>query len=716
MILHLADWFGPDGRAVASVHHNTKNISFLQYAALLRKMGIKNWYFCLALHDESLRDVDPHDPAITPDQALRVANECVRNVWYYLREVVRVPESGGDAVRFNAHRGNMAMFWCYFNYIDYLNIMPRQTGKTMAFLVLFTYVLYIAGYKLDMGMLVPEMKLRHKNVSRIKDIRNELPSYLCMLRPFKDADNKESLGYLTRGTKLMTAVARDDISGASDLGRGFTMPTIGFDEAAFIKNIHITLSILLGSTLKARATAAANNQPHSNIYTTTAGRIDEEEGAFVYDMVTNAMPFSEAALFDAGSQQAAASIVRQNSANDMVNGTFSFLQLGFDHKWLEEAIRITKMTGKTEQINREFLNIWTAGTASGIIPADVLARIRASEREPSYVQMLGTYAINWYKPHSVIHSDAFKKTPLVMGVDASEVVGRDFTSMVIMDARDMSVVGVFRVREANLTGVAVLMANLLLAFPKMVMIPERKSVAAAIIDTVILILRRAGINPLRRIFNYIVNDKLHTVDIDKLNVDDTSERRELGFMTSKATRTYLYSATLTQATSMNASRIYDKAIITELSGLKTINGRVDHRKGAHDDTAIAYLLCAYFCYEAKNVHIYGFDRDNFLSEIESVKDNREKLARQIAILTEIKKVQRAIDAASTDAVKRHYADKLEFLKSELGVDSAITPMALSQLMNELQRHGVTGIVGRPASMANDNTPDAETLLNAVGSP
>ena len=132
-VLFYKDWFDQNGRPRAIVHKETKNDYFLKMAARLKMMGIKNHSFMLCLYDPDLRNVDPHtlDEKTDPDMRLRVkvAKECSRNIWYIIREIVRIESQGGDPVRFELNRSSTAMTWCFLNGIDYIAIQCRQSGK-----------------------------------------------------------------------------------------------------------------------------------------------------------------------------------------------------------------------------------------------------------------------------------------------------------------------------------------------------------------------------------------------------------------------------------------------------------------------------------------------------------------------------------------------------------------------------------------------------------
>lgn len=105
----------------------TKNKSFLQVAKDLKSLGIKNYYFMLEIKDPYLINIDPYSPNLTQDDVSRITTECVKNIWYYLREVCRIPSPGGIPVHYIANRGNIAQTWCTLHGIDSWLCLPRRT-------------------------------------------------------------------------------------------------------------------------------------------------------------------------------------------------------------------------------------------------------------------------------------------------------------------------------------------------------------------------------------------------------------------------------------------------------------------------------------------------------------------------------------------------------------------------------------------------------------
>ena len=73
MILFLEDWHK---YPTARPDWDTSSVSFLELAKVYKAMGIKNYFFHLALIDPGLKGYDPMDPDLPEDIMIRVGNEC----------------------------------------------------------------------------------------------------------------------------------------------------------------------------------------------------------------------------------------------------------------------------------------------------------------------------------------------------------------------------------------------------------------------------------------------------------------------------------------------------------------------------------------------------------------------------------------------------------------------------------------------------------------
>ena len=618
MILYIDDW-KEYPKAIADVQ--TKNISFVRYASLLKTMGVKNYAFCLALHNPLLQGINPHDPKLSFETISMIVEEAKLNPWYIFREIIKVPASSSpDPVSLDGNRGNIALFWLFFNHVTVMLIQPRQTGKSLSTDTLMVTLFAIIATNTSINLLTKDDSLRVNNVQRIKDIMDGLPPYLKLWKPRQDTYNTNELEISRLKNFYKTGVAQASISGALKLGRGMTTPIVHIDEIAFINNIITTLPALLASTGAARDNAKAAGAPYGNVFTTTAGYLSSDSGSFVYNkLYIVAVKWSEH-FYDILNEKELHDMIHKGmgrgSITDIMLLEFNHRQLGKTDEWLRGKIRDAAAEG--ENASADFLNKWGVGAEESPIPKDVLQRIRDSEvAEPySEVTKFG-YIIKWYVSDYEV-ANKFPNRLLVMGLDTSDAIGNDDISMVIRDVTTGEVIGVGIFNETNTITFSEFIADLLVTYLNMLLIIERKSTGVSILDNLLLILPMKDIDPFRRIFNWVVNDqdlhknfKTDVIDVPFSRRDKDvyiRYRKEFGYTTTgsgRSSRDNIYGATFNASTKYTGNTVRDKVVIYQLSRLIRINGRIDHRKGEHDDSVFAWMLAYWFLVDAKHKNFYG---------------------------------------------------------------------------------------------------------------
>lgn len=656
------------------IDYSTSNLSFLRMYRILKTMGVKNNKFFLLLYDTSLRGIDPHNlPNDDLDLKLRIARECKVNPWYMFRCVIRVPASGTEGIPFKLNRANLSLIWLYMNHLDNLLVIPRQTGKTVSSIALVVCILYIIGQNINFSMLTKDAKLRKENVERLQEIRDLLPQWLLDRRR-TDTESREEVSYGVLSNKYQTYVAQMSITGAEKLGRGMTTPSQHWDEIAYFSNIETTYNIALSSTNAAIESAKAVGQPYGNILTTTAGKLNTTEGVFTHGLMTSSLLFDER-LYDSTDQDELTDVVRANSPRGMVYSEFSYAQLGKTEQWFKE--KSSRMTSD-DAIKRDLLNIWTFGSQLSPIDQDVLERLHASRTEPLYVQKIDEYLVRWYLPKEVILSSEFSKIPIVIAMDASSNVGRDFTSFVFVDARTMLPIGTCSCNSSNIIKVALFICRWL-KLPNIGFVPESNHVGRAIIDYCILELDKLGINPFKKIFNGVIQDLATWTKEKKITLHDLTRpgaantyRKEFGFSTSSQSRPFLYKVVFDKAMEVGAHNIKDITLINQISGLTIRNGRIDHAVGGNDDSVVAYLLACNWLLFGNNLDLYTFSEghlDNILSDIKVVSDGEEKTAVDPVVYEDLKDkitvLERRIRGIDNPANKINSIHKLNALKKQL---------------------------------------------------
>ena len=246
MVLFFKDWKEKYPNAI--IDYNTPNKSFLRLAGLYKSMGIKNHAFILQLHNPILQGINPFDPNLSIEQMAMIAEECQVNPFYYYREIVRIPASGfPEPVPLLANRGNIALWWLFYNHITVMLIQCRQTGKSLSMDCLANHIRCIGATNTDIMLLTKNTELKNRNILRLKELQANLPYYLN-LKTKDDADNFDKLTCVALNNVQYTAVGQPSEEGARKVGRGLTLSINFVDEIAYISNIQILLpSLLAGS-------------------------------------------------------------------------------------------------------------------------------------------------------------------------------------------------------------------------------------------------------------------------------------------------------------------------------------------------------------------------------------------------------------------------------------------------------------------------------------
>lgn len=690
MILFKQDW---ELHPTAIPDLSTMNKSWLRLAGLYKSMGISNHGFLLALHNPAIQGIDPYDPDLTQEEILAISVECKENPWYFFREVLRVPTPGAaENQPIRANRFNIAALWLFFNHITSLSITPRQVGKTLTLTSLDAYILGIAGVSTDIHLFTKDDNLRMKTVATVKEILEDLPWYL-RLKGRKDTYNTEKITISRLGNVYHTSVAQPSIKDANNVGRGLTVAIHKIDEFAFIKNIEISLPVLLASSSTAVDSAKQNNSFYGIMLATTAGYLSSPEGRYAYKFYKECCRWNEA-MFDCQDQKELEAIVKKNSPTGklQVLCEFNHRMLGYTDEWLKEKLETSQAEGIKAEA--EYLLKWAEGNEASPISKELLKIINDSAvSDPRISITTYGYIIRWYVPEN----DVFNRK-LVMGLDTSDAVGNDDIAMVIRDVSTGEVVAVGVYNETNLITFANWLADFLVEYYNVTLIIERRSSGVTIIDNLLLILPTKGEDPFRRIFNWVTND----IDTNKeykrvvelpLALKDTTlinkYRKEFGYATAatgRSSRDNLYGLAFNATIKYCGNTVRDKTLIAQLNTLVRRNDRIDHAQGENDDLVISLLLGYFLLTQGKNLHVYGISPRTVLTVImdtlEEEAGGKEALLKKNQQLELINRIEKLLEETKIERnpikqeiminrIKHMSKDLTNDVKSKFNIESLL---------------------------------------------
>lgn len=698
-----------------TLHTETKNESFKRLSLLYKKMGVHNHLFPLALIQPELSKVNPHDvDNLSLDIMGKILYECKHNFWYYIREIVRVPALAGvQTYPFNANRANIALYWSFFNHITTILIQPRQTGKSFSTDVLMIYLLNIGTTNTLINMLTRSDGLRTQNLIRLKKIQEELPFYLDF-RKKGDIFNTEEIIFTSFDNMYKGNLSNASPKLANAVGRGFTSPIFHVDEACFVPNIEVALTAALMAGNAARDSAKQNNMPYGTILTTTTGKIDDRDARYVYKLWNAATTWDELFL-DAKDEKELNTVILNNSKaglNDtkraILNLTFSHRQLGYSDDWMREKLQETIAEG--EDADRDLFNRWTSGTQTSPIPKEMLETMRnsISENHRSDIYKPYNYILRWYVSEEEVEYATNNNVTYVIGVDTSDAVGRDDIALVIRDHCTAAVVCTATFNELNLITLADFFVDFMMKYANTVMIIERRSSAIAIIDYMIMKFIALGVNPMKRLFNLIVQyseerprEFTELQQAKYYNQDYfIQQKKHIGFTTSGSgitSRSELYSTTLISMCKYTGNCMYDKQLLSQILGLVIRNNRVDHPEGGNDDMVIASLLSYWLLINGKSLDFYGVDRsllfsrnNNYLNE----KYDGSSLEQE-EIVEKENKIKELLDEYKNESnqfILKQLEYKLYALSTELN-SSHNRAISIEQLLEDIKRTKKTSRYG-----------------------
>lgn len=703
VILFEKDW---EDNPAAIVHNETKNTSFIEYSNLLKSMGVKNHLWPLQLHNPLLKDLDPHNFGnLTREQMLMIRIECMVNPLYYFREVARAPgHTPENPKQFLANRGNMSMYWLYFNSITTYLVQMRQTGKSLSMDHLTEYLCNLYYRKKLVNILTKDDSLRRQNMDRLREINQYLPPYL-QGHAKGDINNTERIYYGLRENRLFGHVPAVSEKFANLVARGFTSPTYLIDEAAFIRYIETTLPAMLAGANNARTDAHNDGIFYGTVIATTAGKKDDPDGKYIYRLMNEAAIWSEAFL-DSLNRQDLHRVIKAASPNGVaeVHCAFNHRQLGKTDSWLKTAMQAAKAEG--DAADRDFGNVWTDGGQRSPLSTKDTARIRGSEKI-SYDERQHPYPfiLRWFIPRDSIDS-YMEENHTVMAFDASEAIGRDDSTILMRDIKTGATVAAATINDTNTIDIAKWIASLLIKYKKITWIPENKLNGSTIIDYVLLELVGANIDPFKRIFNMVVNEQREFQERFKNIVTNgariprewvTPYRKFFGFKTSGGNSTFsrdgLYGSVFMAAVKYTGDKVYDQVTIGQILGLVDKNGRIDHVDGGKDDMVVSWLLSYWFLTHAMNLSHYGINsRDVLVSNsVQEQETSPEKLyerAMQELLRAEAQSIIDKLVGERDPHIAQRYEHKLRFLESRMSDEDKIILSAddlIEQIRNERQR-------------------------------
>ena len=604
-------------RLTAYYHMSTTNQSFLDMHYYLKQTGRQNNKFFLVIYDPDLIGVDPRDPNLNTLMKKKILRECIINFWYFIREVVRIPDQGGavgGGARYKLHRGNLALNFGFLLNWNMFVELPRQHGKTISAVVWYLWVFNFGTTNSEMMFMNKKHDDSKMNLRRLKDIRDTLPSYLQMKEMMgpdgkvkKASNNVESTTNIINNNKITTKAGARNSAGANGLGRGCTMPIHWYDEYAFILYNDVIYSAATPAFKTASMNAKKNNAPFGILITTTPGDMTTNEGVEAYNTKEAATPFNEA-FYDYNLKQLE-EVKSSNTSSSFFYIRYTYQQLGSSEQYFKEMVIDLKKNWVA--IRREVLLEWSKSSSNSPFRQQDLDEVeRLVMKEPIQQVALcnGLYFLNIYKPMDA--SMAFRYPP-IMGVDVSGGYQKDSSTITIIDSRTTEVVADFNCNYISTNDLAKVIYELVVKFmPNCIVNIERNGGFGASVLTVL------AKSKIKKNLYFEIKDRVIEERFNGTKpVRKTVQKKCFGFDETRDSRQLLMEI-LKERMEKHKAKFISPIIFDELTTLEVKrNGRIEHADNAHDDQIFSYLLALYVWYEGKNLmQNFGLDKGTLYTD------------------------------------------------------------------------------------------------------
>lgn len=573
---------------------STTNKSFLDVHYYLKSVGIQNNKFMLILFDPDLAGIDPYDPRLNLLMKKKVLREVKDNYFYFIREVVRIPDQGGRPVQYKLSRGNLALSFCMSLNLNTFLELPRQQGKTVSAICRYLWLYSFATNNSEMAFLNKKMDDSKFNLATFRAIKDLLPPYLQTDKPFdntgkqiKAPNTVETVHHPINHNKIRAIPSARNKIAAASLLRGRSIPLLWADEYAFIpynKTIYLNT---VPAFKTASNNAKANGAPYGMLITTTPGFLTDDEGIEAFKMKESATAFNE--LWYDMSMDSLQTLLNANTNSNFVYIRYNYQQLGRSEEWFKEAC--IDMRNEWADIRREILLEWSDSAENSPFRKEDLETIAQLVRQPiRQVLFLGKYLFN-------IYEELNYRYPPLIGVDVSGGFNRDSSSVVVVDSYSTRVAADFNCNYISPIDLAALIYDLVSKFmPNAVVNVERNGGYGS------SVLAKLTKSSIKKNLYYEIKDKIIEERSEGIRSIKHSKRTKIfGLDSTKSIRDLLIEI-LRERVEYHKDKIISPTILDELKGLEiSRSGRVDHGINTHDDTIFGWLMALYIYYEGKDV-------------------------------------------------------------------------------------------------------------------
>lgn len=695
-----------------SYDFNTKNKSFLNLYRDYVNLGIKNNKFFLAIIDTTLIGVDPYDKTLPVETKLRIALECQRNPWYWLREVCRVPSDGkpieiGGGSEFLIDRNSCASWYVFLNNIDQYVSKPRQTGKTHCALSEIDWAYHHGSRSATFTFANKDATNNRMNLYRLKCHRDMLPAYLQQKVVIDENGNliKEKNSVTTmrnplNSNSIILLPRANSAESANANGRGMTSSLQYFDEFDFEAWNTTTLKSSAFAFATAHRNALQSGSVSSRIFTSTPGDLDTRDGASAAEFISHMLVWRDEFLDMPIEWLMKEARDAEQERNGIIYIEHTWRQLKKTDRWYREQCQLVSYDRET--IMREIdLKRLHGSSLSPFDREDILYLIDHVKEPKEYKR----YPV---APEDIlIYEDIRREVPYILAVDPSEGLGTDNNSMQLINPYTLASAAEFECNYISQPVFSKLVCQFMDDYCPNAMIIIENNRGREMINCI-----RSSKYMFRLWYD---NDKMLEVK-EKVNqygseVRDAYERRAYGLSTSGHNRPQMYSI-LEKFVREEKKSLVGKKLVAAISCLirKPGTGKIEAGGNGHDDAVMAYLIGIYVYLYAQNLETFGIHpgmSDPLLDPIHNIKKKEDPMEQLRAIYSSLPPEMQALIGPSlmekTDQQRAaQYNREVQMAKAQNEITRLMNPNNSGYWGNYYQDQNSNNYIGQDQWASFDN--------------
>lgn len=591
-----------------SYDFNTKNTSFLDLYKDLYSLGIKNNKFFLAIYDRSLIGINPFSDALPLSVKLRIIIECMRNPWYWLREICRIPQDGspiepGGGSCFLIDRSSAASWYCFINYIDHYLCKPRQTGKTHCALSEIDYAYTFGSKSATILFANKDAENNKMNLYRLKCHRDMLPRYMQMKTTvdmvgnlIKEKNSVTAIRNPVNNNSIKLLPRANSKDSAMTCGRGATSSLMYFDEWDFIPFNTTIMDSAAFAYSRARENSLAAGSMACRLFSSTPGDLDSRDGAAATEWLGHTLKWDDK-FYDIPIEKLRNMVSDvQSKRNGIMWIEHSWKQLKKTERWFEDQCRL--VSWNLETIAREIELRRLHGSSMSPFKREDIMYIQRNKRKP-----IGELDLSKNLCPFKFYKKMKRSVPYFICIDPSEGLALDNNAVEIESPYTLEVVCEMKnpyISQRDLSKMIVKFMDLFC--PNALIIVENNK-------------GRELINCLRetkyatRLWYdsgkmLVVSEKLDKYGIQ---AKEALERRAYGVSTTTASRAVMMGI-LERMMDEEKRKFVSEYVVDDISALvRTSSGKIAAAQGQHDDNIMAYLFGPYIKFNSDNLSEFGID-------------------------------------------------------------------------------------------------------------